>query len=91
MWIYCPSCLLSNIVLCVLSLLCDSISESLVHVTVVAGPPVEIQVNTESIILNFDMLTSPRMKECVCREYYCLETEGHYNYINLRQNKICMC
>ena len=31
--------------------------------TVVAGPPVEIQVNTESIILKLDMATSPRMKK----------------------------
>ena len=62
---------MSNIVVCVLSPLSGSISESLVHVTVVAGPPVEIQVNTESIILKFDMVTSPRMKE----------TERHYTSV----------
>ena len=60
--------LLSSIVVCVSSLLSSSMSESLVHVTVVAGPPVEIQVNTESIILKFDMVTSPKLKECA--EYY---------------------
>ena len=68
MWIYCPRSLLSSIVLCVLSPLSSSISESLVHVTVVAGPPVEIQVNTESIILKLDMVTSPSQ-----------ETERHYD------------
>ena len=66
--VYCPRFLLSNIVLCVLSPLSGSMSESLVHVTVVAGPPVEIQVNTEPKILKFDMVTSPRMKECA--EWY---------------------
>ena len=56
--------LLSSIVVCVSSLLSGSMSESLVHMTVVAGPPVEIQVNTESIILKFDTVTSPKLKEC---------------------------
>ena len=45
--------LLSNTDTCVLSL-SDIISESLVQVTVVAGPPVEIQVITASLILYLD-------------------------------------
>ena len=46
--------LLSNTVTCVLLSLFGIISESLVHVTVVAGPPVEIQVITASLILYLD-------------------------------------
>ena len=75
---YCPVTLFSNIVLCVLLPLSGNISESLVQVTVVTGPPVEIQVNTESIILKFDMVTPPRVKKCVV--YFCLETGLGYYY-----------
>ena len=45
---------LFNTVTCVLLSLSGIISESLVHVTVVAGPPVEIQVSTASLILYLD-------------------------------------
>ena len=45
---------LFNTVTCVLLSLSGIISESLVHVTEVAGPPVEIQVITASLILYLD-------------------------------------